>query len=70
MVFSIKNMIKNKMFLLSFPNGFIQIKSEVKTRKLNIKGLLICEYCQDIFSLVRLATTAIVNAIIFLQTLL
>lgn len=40
MFFSTKIMIKNKVFPLSFSNGFIQIKSEVKTRKLNTKGLL------------------------------
>lgn len=40
MFFTIKIMIKNKMFPLSFSNRFIQIRSEVKTRKLDTKGLL------------------------------
>lgn len=40
MCFSIKMMMKNKMFPLSFPNRFFQSKSEVKRSKLNIKGLL------------------------------
>lgn len=63
-------MIKNKMFPLSFSNGFIKIKSEVKTIKLNPKGLLFHWYCQDFFILVTLATTAIEKAIIFLKTLI